>query len=480
MTAPSNILILMADQMQAAVLDPEHVCRTPNLDRLMQRGVRFTHAYTPNAICSPTRASLMTGLLPHNHGVLEVLYPKVPDLHVLRAEKPHWAQRLQTAGYRTGYFGKWHIERNNVLTRFGWQVDGGLASERFRQRAQEILGDQPLLPPADPTLELQAPAGYGPHQLYGVTDRPAEARTMGIVTTLALEFLAESADSAEPWCCFVSLPEPHDPYITDREHFAHYANQPLPEPPNAEDDLTDRPGLYRRAQGIWRQLNAEQRHQARACYFASIGEIDEQFGRVLDYLDATGQVENTIVVVISDHGDLLGAHGLFFKDISAFEEVYRTPLIVAGPGVAAGQRCAARVGLHDLCPTLLALTDAEPIDVPDSRSFAHLVREPVHVTPEWQRGYAEYYGNRHRLTQKIVWDGPWKLVFNGFDFDELYHLEDDPWELQNRALDPAYAEEYQRMTELFWRYATETGDTPLSETLYPALRLGTVGPLVAQ
>ena len=119
-----NILFLMADQMQARVLDPDHVCQTPHLDRLAGEGVRFTRAYTPNNICSPTRASLMTGLMPHNHGVLEVLYPKVPDLHALRTDKAHWAERMVDTGYRTGYFGKWHIERDNVLDRFGWQVNG--------------------------------------------------------------------------------------------------------------------------------------------------------------------------------------------------------------------------------------------------------------------------------------------------------------------------------------------------------------------
>ena len=179
----------------------------------------------------------------------------------------------------------------------------------------------------------------------------------------------------------------------------------------------------------------------------------------------------------SDHGDLLGAHGLFFKDISAFEEIYRVPLIVSGPGVAAGEVCRGRVGLHDLCPTVLDLAGCTPFDVPDSRSFASLLCSPQAVTPAWTRGYAEYFGNRHRLTQRVVWDGPWKLVFNGFDFDELYHLDQDPGETVNLAPDPAYAEQMQRMMGLYWHYARHTGDTPLAETLYPALRLGVVGPL---
>lgn len=476
MHRPPNLLILMADQMQAQVLEPDHICRTPHLDQLAQRGVRFTRAYTPNNICSPSRASLMTGLMPHNHGVLEVLYPKVPDLHILR-DKPHFAQRLVEAGYRTGYFGKWHIERTNQLNHFGWQVDGGHAGQFFREAEAELLGGEPLRPPCEPAHRLDEPAGYGPHMLYGITDRPAETRSMGITTTMALHFLEEATAGAAPWCCFLSFVEPHDPFITHRDVYHSYATADLPPPPNADDNLNDRPGLYRRAQGIWRQLTEEQKREARACYYASITEIDAQFGRVLDALAASGQAENTIVVMMSDHGDLLGAHGLFFKDISAFEEIYRLPFIVSGPGVAEGIQCRARVGLHDLCPTLLDLAGCAPFDVPDSRSFAHLLADPDAVTPDWMRGYAEYFGNRHRLTQRIVWDGPWKFVFNGFDFDELYNLEEDPWELVNLAQDPGCQGQLQYMMALYWHYARTTGDTPLAETLYPALRLGVIGPL---
>ena len=138
----------------------------------------------------------------------------------------------------------------------------------------------------------------------------------------------------DPWCAFVSFEEPHDPFIAGREFYDRYAEQELPPPPNADDDLADRPGLYRRAQGIWRQLNEEHKRAARACYFASISEIDAQFGRVIDFLAGMGKLDDTIVVMCADHGDLLGAHGLFFKDISAFEEVYQVPLIVRGPNIA--------------------------------------------------------------------------------------------------------------------------------------------------
>ena len=182
------------------------------------------------------------------------------------------------------------------------------------------------------------------------------------------------------------------------------------------------------------------------------------------------------MVMTSDHGDLLGAHGLFFKDISAFEEVYNIPFIVAGPNVPSATQCDARVGLHDLCPTLLELAACAPFAESDARSFVPLLQAPDRVSDEWRQGYAEYFGNRHRLTQRVIWDGPWKFVFNGFDFDELYHLEEDPWELDNLASQPAYQDQLRKMMRLYWHFAHATGDTPLSETLYPALRLGAVGP----
>ena len=479
-----NILFLMADQMQARVLDGDHVCQTPCLDRLAGEGMRFTRAYTPNNICSPTRASIMTGLLPHYHGVLEVLYPKEPHMHALLPDKEHFAQRLLEAGYGTGYFGKWHVERTNDLNRFGWQVDGGLANGGkanglYSDLLKEVLGDAPQLPACDPAVHITEPVGYGPHLLCGVTDRPAEERPMGLSTTLALRYLEQVVKGEDPWCCFLSLQEPHDPFITERSFYDHYAALDIPPPPNADDPLDDRPGLYRRAQGIWQQLSEAEKREARTCYFASITEIDAQFARVVDYLADVGELDDTIVVMMSDHGDLLGAHGLFFKDISAFEEVFNVPFIVRGPGVEAGAVCDGRVGLHDLCPTVLELAGCEPLAESDSRSFVELLGSPDRTGDEWSRGYAEYYGNRHRLTQKVVWDGKWKFVFNGFDFDELYDLEDDPWEMRNLVRDPACGEQLVHMTKLFWQYARETNDTPLVETLYPALRLGVVGPLEA-
>ena len=157
---------------------------------------------------SPARASLMTGLLPHNHGVLQVEHAADPDQSVLRADKPHWAQRLQSAVYETAYFGKWHVERTLQLQHFGWEISHTLGREGHRKTsAQGMVAESAL----DPTLSRyhQGPEGYNDTlQHYGVSDEPLGQRTISRTTDAACAYL-KSAPSSRPWCCVASYYEPN-------------------------------------------------------------------------------------------------------------------------------------------------------------------------------------------------------------------------------------------------------------------------------
>ena len=475
-SSPPNLLFLMTDQMQGRVLNPDHICQTPTFDRLRDRSVHLTHAYTPNAICSPARASLMTGLLPHNHNVWTVTHTVREDRANLRPSR-HWAQYLQEAGYATGYFGKWHVERSHELAQFGWNA---AMTEEHASVKWSRSETQARLDKGKWELEghLDNIPGYARSRFYGVTDVSPELRMAGAYVKDAEEFLLTSLAYPEPWALCVSVLEPHDPFICGAEAFSRYDLADVPLSPSWQDDMVGRPEVYRRVQRAWANWTPQQHREAAACYYASITEIDQLFGRLVDRVEAAGQLDNTIVVLTSDHGELLGAHGLYCKNYTASEEIYNVPLLMSGPGMKPGTTCAARIGLHDLHPTLLELMGMPFDGSADSASFAELLADPEGTEDVPAQGFAEYEGTRFQLTQRVVWDGDWKFVLNGFALDELYNLQEDPFEMTN--LLAVQCQEYEQkrieMTRLLWDYVKRTGDQTLLGAVYPILQLPEIGP----
>ena len=275
----------------------------------------------------------------------------------------------------------------------------------------------------DPELSRYhtGPQGYNDTLHYGVTDVPLAARGISAPTDAAVDFLAD-APADRPWCCVASYYEPNEAMVVGREAYSLYDVDHLALPINLRDDLSDRPNFYRRQQQIFAGLGDDEWRRALACYYGRISEIDLQLGRLIAALEARGQLDDTIVVFSSDHGKYVGSHGFEAHNVGAFEEIYNIPLVAAGPGIARGLHTEARVGLHDLCPTLCELAGGEAIDGSDSRSCASLLHDPRSYEAQFDSGYAEYHGTRFPLAQRICWQGDWKFVFNGFDFAELYNL----------------------------------------------------------
>ncbi|WP_105617355.1 sulfatase-like hydrolase/transferase [Vallitalea okinawensis] len=474
-----NILFLMCDQLQGDVLKEDSPCITPNFDALKLRGMTFEKAYTPNAVCSPARASLMTGLLPHNHGVLCVTHNVDNDQSVIRDNKPHWAQYLVKNGYHTGYFGKWHVERSCDLEKYGWQINGGIDTQLYKNKKAEICGNKDDSQDYSIVKYHEYPLGYDNKQIfYGVTEVESDKRSMGITTSLALDFLDQVSGSNKPWCCFASIKEPHDPFVCGNDAFNKYNVNDVELPDNIYDKLEGRPNIYKKAARVFEHYTEEDHKLARVCYYASVTEIDKQYGRLINKVKEKGEIDNTIIVLTTDHGELLGAHGLYCKNIGAYEEVYNIPLIMAGPNIEEGIKTNARVGLHDLAQTLLELSGINTLDVPDSTSFASVCKEYKYHEENFHMGFAEYYGGRIWLTQRIVWGGAWKYVFNGFDFDELYNLDDDPYELNNLIDKKEYKYKVRELCTYMWNMIHKTEDHSLYKSHYPILRVAPYGPKI--
>jgi arylsulfatase A-like enzyme len=479
-----NVLLLMSDQQRADTLDPSNPCQTPHLDHLAQRGVRFTHALVPNSICSPSRASLMTGVFPSRHGMVDCTH----TVERYRAEfddtLPMWSQRLAEAGYTGGYFGKWHVERSNKLERFGfteyvhkgdkafYEYRSGLGYAKERQLSLQCTLSHP---------------GYRDNLLYAVQEEPVEATEPYFMYSKGIDFIRQQASTGKPWFCVISTIEPHDPFVAPRPYFERYDPATLPIPSSYDDDLLDKPAVQRRIRPVWAELTPRQVQEATACYYAACTMLDEQVGRIVQSLEEMGQLDDTIIIYTSDHGEMLGHHGLFLKGVPAYEDVYNVPLVMAGPGItgaAAGSAGPTRAGEGhvnnvDLAPTILELTGARPIEDVDGFSLGPLLRDEVRdisMTP-WDEAYAEFHGQRFFYTQRIVWHGQRKYIFNGFDIDELYDLEHDPKERRNLAGDPAHREVLEEMAARMWHRAHRLGDHNIVDSHYGMFRFAPVGPL---
>ncbi len=461
-----NLLFLITDQQQAATTEPDTPCRMPNLAQLAAAGTQFARCYTPNPICSPARASLMTGLLPHSHGMVDCTHTVEPYRAKFKDGLPFWPRLLQQAGYRTGYFGKWHIERSNNLENFGFDE---YDVKSYHQKLGLVKAGAPM----QPGCRVQQ-NGYKDFPLYGVTDAPLESTGEYQLYSRGIEFVQQAATHPEqPWALFLSTEAPHDPYTVPRQYYERYNPAEIPRPASFGDTLATRPGIYRRLQQVWSQLDWEQFAEATACYYALCSLIDDQIGRIVSALRQLEMLENTIIVFTSDHGDLMGAHRLMLKGIPAFEEVYRVPLILSGPGISAGRRVEACVSLLDLAATLPQLTTGNAFPC-FGRSLLPLLQS---AAATWQfEAFAECHGQRFFYTQRVLWRNNLKYVFNGFDEDELYNLDTDPHELRNLASDSAHRPALESMAARMWEIARQTNDFNLFDAQYGMFRFAPVGP----
>ena len=457
-----NLLLVITDQQRADTVTPGGPCLTPNLQRLAAEGARFERCYAANPICSPSRASLFTGHLPHSHGVTDVTHAVPAPEADLRPGMPFWSRELARAGYRTGYFGKWHVERTDRLEEYGF---GEYETELRLVGVQEHRGELAR------SLKVSRP-GYRDLLIAGVTEAPADQTHEHALVTKGVEFI-ERAVPGEPWALVVSTEAPHDPYIAPREYFERYDPAPIPEPASFADPMTEKPVIYRRIREAWRDLAWDDYAFATACYLGLCSMLDDQVGRLLAALEATGQADDTLVVFTSDHGDYLGAHGLLLKGVPAFEEAYRGPLVVGGPGVGPGVRAPGPVSLLALPRTLVRLLLGEEFDCQGGELTGYLVGEGPGVPGV---AFAEFHGQRFRYTQRVLWRGDWKYVMNGFDQDELYDLASDPHELRNLATDPEHAPVLEDMARRMWRRVKDTGDETLAQAHYGMFRFLPVGP----
>jgi arylsulfatase A-like enzyme len=457
-----NILWIGVDELRFDTpgCNGNTICRTPSIDRLASEGVRFTNAYTTCCLCTPARASMLTGLFAFKHG----MGTNCDLYHALARELPNpdmlLHYRLQKAGYRCGFVGKWHMGAKKGPADYGFEGMslGGYGDitnyEGFRSYLQKAgLSYGPVEDPiyGNPNSKTL---------LAGRWDGPVESTPAHYLAEYTIDMLNRFASNGRPFFIDCQFWGPHAPHLPSREFAGRHDRQAIQPWVNFKDDMAGKPASVRRFRSdFYRALPADWNgwREIVGLYYDYTSMIDQQIGRILARLGELGLADNTIVVFEADHGDMAGSHGLFDKGYM-YQEAFRIPMIVRWPRVFRGGRaCDEMVYNMDIFPTLLDVLGM-PDEKLDGKSFlAALQGKPM---PNARDAiYLEFHGIRYLYSQRalVTKDGS-KYIFNAGDFDEVYDLRKDPGELVNRLDVPEDRETVAKLRERIKLAAAQAGD----------------------
>jgi choline-sulfatase len=418
----SNLLVILSDEHQARAMGcaGHPFVQTPHLDALAARGRRFTNAYTPSPICVPARASFATGLYPHQTRMWDNAMPYDGSI-------PGWGHALQNKGVRVESIGKVHYRAEEDPDGFDVEHIPMMVVGGVGMVWGSIRREDERVSPSSRMLGDYIGPGSSKYTEYD-----------DAVVTRTERWFAEEA-AGVPWCLYVGLVAPHFPLVCAQEFYDLYPTDTLPEP-----KLTLASG-YQRHPWVEKQnammdsesqfRDGQERLAAMTSYYGLTSQLDHNVGRILAALEGAGLSDDTTIIYSSDHGDNVGARGLWGKS-NMYEESAAVPLIMAGPGVTQGET-ATPVSLLDLSETIV---DHFGADTPSERPGASLYEiggkpdEPERVV------FSEYHAAGAVSGAFMLRRGDWKLIhYVGFK-PELFNLADDPEEITNRAADTEYAD----------------------------------------
>ncbi len=418
MTALQNLIFILSDNHNHAVMGcaGHPIAHTPNLDRLAAQGTRFENAYCASPLCCPARASLATGLYPHQTGYWD-------NAIVYDGRIESWMHRLRDAGHTVVSIGKLHFRSTDDDNGFGDEIEpmhilDGRGGVRMLLRGYDA-----------------EPQAIGQWELYteqsGVGDTPYQAYDRKI-THLAVNWLRDHAARIKdkPWALFVGYVSPHPPFQVPQRLFDLYPLQQIPLPSTSRS--THPSDLHlRHIMGTKELSDPDILRRVAAGYFGLITHLDEQIGEVLATVDDLGLSNDTRFVYTSDHGELFGAHGLFGKS-NMYEGALRVPMILAGPGVRRNETVAQVVSHVDLFPTVIEAVAGHTAELPAEARGASLW--PAIAGDKVERtGFAEYHATGTRSGIFMLRQGVMKLLYHLDRPPQLFDLGDDPDECHDLA-----------------------------------------------
>jgi choline-sulfatase len=467
------VLVIISDQHKHDCLgvagDP--IAHTPNLDALARTSVRFNHAYCTNPVCTPSRASILTGLYTHNHGAWNNSTPW-PIGHKTIAH--YFAQ----AGYVTGLVGKmhfvdaqthgfdYHLDFNDWFQFLGPKTKL-YADELSRPNSGSGLPqiDDLWRDFGDPWKgERDLDDREGPVAVGGVSKIPDQDHFESFVARESVRFLHRYGNQQQPFLLICSFLKPHDPFMPAARFANMFRAENMRLPSTwGKVDLSKVPAEVRKSiehNAPTPELRdpAEARKRI-AYYYGNLAQMDDCAGKVLKALHDAGLENDTIIVYTSDHGEMLGEHGLWQK-FQFYEASCGIPLMIRAPGMSTPGLCKVPLSQVGLLPTIAELANVPVSAALDGHSFASQVRNPAALRDE--SVFAEY-NLRTPNAKYMVRSGDYKYTFWTHDMPELYNLQTDPQEMNNLALSSAYHETVSQLHQkLFAWYKPPETNLPAS------------------
>ena len=439
-----NVLFLISDDLNCDLGcygDP--VVKSPNIDQLAARGVKFERAYCQFPLCSPSRSSFLTGRRPNATGVLSNPSGKTPI-------SPHFREKIPETVTLPQLFKNhgWFSARVGKLYHYGVPNDIGTSSLDDFQSWDVAINPRGLDREIHDKIFSLTPKQFGGTVSWLAAEGEDVEHTDGIGASEAIRLLERFKKEARPFFLAVGFYRPHTPYVSPKKYFDLYAADSVALPTlSADDKARTPPPAYASARKDQDVMTDEQRHEAIRAYHASITFMDVQVGRVLAALDRLGLTENTVVVFTSDHGYHLGDHGLWQK-MSLFERSTRVPLIIAAPGAKAnGQSVRGIVELLDLYPTLAALSGLKAPAYIEGTSLAPILDgttqsvKTAAITQVRRGPNKDGYAVRTDRWRYIEWNA-------GAQGTQLFDEENDPQETKNLASEPAQSETVAELKKL--------------------------------
>ena len=453
-TPPRNIVLILSDDhrfdFMSFVPGAPPFLRTPNLDRMAKGGAHVRNAMVTTALCSPSRASILTGQYARRHGIVDNASP-------IPAGTEFFPAQLQRAGYRTAYVGKWHMGEDSDAPQKGFDHWVSFRGQGVYENPElNINGDR----------------------------RQIQGYTTDVLTDQAIDFLQKqsSAKSSQPFFLTLAHKAVHAEFVASPRHRGTYAAARVPYPETMADTPANyemKPRWVKEQRNSWHGVDfmyhgAMEFDGFYRAYCETLLGLDESVGRMLDYLDKSGLSQSTLVIYMSDNGFLLGEHGLIDKR-NAYEESIRIPMLAYAPGfVPAGSIVDQLVRNIDIAPTVLDLAGLRSDRPVDGRSVLGALRgDPAALDGEMVYEYYWEYAFPHTPTTLALRDDRYKFIYypGVWDLQELYDVQSDPKERRNLIAAPEHKARVESMRKRLWDILEMSGgmSVPLRRGSFQAI-----------